>query len=123
MTDPIPTKFEDDEWALIQKMSAKSGIKSRSEIIRRCVRLFAAEVARRGPAWNWVEETSQPLGTHGAERSSGPSTASMLAAAAQEGLARIAFGHEGQFPDSGSEPQSPRKRGQRPPSKSVGPRK
>lgn len=34
---------------------------SRSEIIRRSVRAFAAEVQNRGPKWNWVAETAIPL--------------------------------------------------------------
>jgi Arc/MetJ-type ribon-helix-helix transcriptional regulator len=60
VTDPIPTKFEDDEGTLIDFLVIKSGL-SRSAVIRRCVRLMGHERAKRGPEWNWLEETGKPL--------------------------------------------------------------
>ncbi|MCE0483403.1 MAG: ribbon-helix-helix protein, CopG family [Methylacidiphilales bacterium] len=54
----IPTKFELEETALINELHLRTGL-SRSEIVRRAVRLLRIEVARRGQAAFILEELSQ----------------------------------------------------------------
>jgi hypothetical protein len=52
---PIPVRFDEPEEKHIQTVAEQSGI-SKSEIIRRSVRLLRLEVARRGNIGFIVEE-------------------------------------------------------------------
>lgn len=55
-TNPIPTRFDEEEDALIKALKIKTGL-AYGDVVRRCVRFFAAELKRR-PDWNWLEETA-----------------------------------------------------------------
>lgn len=46
--DPIPVRFEPPEEFMIETLARKTGF-SRSEIIRRCVRLAKIQMAQNGP--------------------------------------------------------------------------
>lgn len=59
MTDPIPTKLDDNDGAWLTLLCKRTGLK-KSEVIRRSVRVLAQAAAER-PKWNWVSETSQPM--------------------------------------------------------------
>lgn len=59
MSDPIPTKFFNNDLAWLDLTVARSGL-GRADVIRRSVRLLAAAV-KANPNWNWVKETSQQL--------------------------------------------------------------
>ena len=60
MTDPISTKYEELDLAWVDVLAARTGLKNRSEIIRRAVRVLAL-AAKRRPDWNWIEETANPI--------------------------------------------------------------
>jgi len=62
VTDPIPTKFEEQDKDWIEKLVAQSGL-NRSEVIRRSVRVLAI-AAKRWPDWNWVGDTAHPIPIH-----------------------------------------------------------
>lgn len=59
MTNPIPTKFDDNDGAWLDLLCKQTGLK-RSEVIRRAVRLLGQEV-KKSPRWNWVAETAGEL--------------------------------------------------------------
>lgn len=58
-SDPIPTKLEPTDFDWLELLCKRSGLK-RSNIIRRALRILAAEAKKR-PEWNWVQETAEPL--------------------------------------------------------------
>lgn len=57
---PIPTRFDKTDNEFIRYVAEKTGL-SRSEVIRRCVRIMGLELARRGAGWDWVEQTAHAL--------------------------------------------------------------
>lgn len=58
---PIPIRFEPPLEFMIEALARKTGF-SKSEIIRRCVRLAKQEMAERGPEifYELTEEQSAP---------------------------------------------------------------
>lgn len=59
-TPAKPTKFDKGEYYLLQLLARKKGVTD-AEIVRRSVRLLLQEIERRGPSWDWLEETSEPM--------------------------------------------------------------
>lgn len=57
--DPIPIRFEPPLEFMIEALSRKTGF-SKSEIIRRCVRLAKIEMAERGPSILYELTEEQP---------------------------------------------------------------
>lgn len=57
--NPLPTKFDPTDRAWLELLRNETGL-NRSMIIRRAVRLLAAEVKAR-PDWNWVQDTANPM--------------------------------------------------------------
>lgn len=58
-TDAVPTKYPPNDLDWVDLLKKRTGL-SRSEIIRRSVRLLATEAAKN-PKWNWVEQTARPM--------------------------------------------------------------
>jgi len=56
---PIPVRFDEEEEAQINLLHDRTGI-SKSEIIRRAIRLLAIENAKRGGRGGWIVEELGP---------------------------------------------------------------
>ena len=59
-TKPIPVRLDRSDRAFVDDIASSKGV-PQSEVLRRCVRLLGQEVKKRGPKWDWIEETSHPL--------------------------------------------------------------